>query len=103
MCDLAVRVSDHMQVTARQTEVTEYEQSMVTRYRMQASSGKVGEQRNKNISSEASLKLTASSEEPKNHKLEVNSRFLSQRKRSTEVKREETGRRCAVLVRSPHH
>ena len=103
MCDQAVRVSGHMLVTARQTEATEYEQSMVTRYRMQASSGKVGEQRNKNIGSASSLKLTASSEEPENHKLEVNSRCLSQRKRSKEVKREEKGRRCAVLVRSPHH
>lgn len=65
--------------------------------------GKVGEQRNKNMGSAASLKLMASSEEPENHKLEVNTRCLSQRKRSKEVKREEKGRRCAVFARSPHH
>lgn len=55
--------------------------------------GKVGEQRNKNMGSAVFLKLTASSEEPENHKLEVNTRCLSQQKRSKEVKREEKGRR----------
>lgn len=49
----------------------EYEQRVITRYGMPASSGKARERRNKNRYSEVSLKPRASSEKPEDQKLET--------------------------------
>lgn len=76
---------------------------MITRYGMQASGGKVREQRGKNTDSEASLKPTASSEKPEDHTLDTNISVCYSGKRSREVGRKETRKEVCALVRSPNH